>query len=344
MSWPAPENAPKRTDLPFLAHRSRPRPVAVAEPSAPAVAVSGQAASDQTVSDQDAKAALADFIRGRTTRSGPAASSSLDLSAPAPTPASAPATSSSLDLSGPAPAQPPATASSSSLDLSDAPAPTPQPAPTSSSSLDLSDAPVAAPPPPASRRARPVHRTRKGVPTLLSPSAPSVNLTRLQAGIGTLTFEAAWSEAVGDLRLGCAYQLRSGLSSTLQLAAGNRFAPPNSRRPVIVAHRDEFEQISIDLRQCQDLERLVVYGFSVSRAQINWGGTLVVTTFGQDRIELPIEFRPSGGTAVFMSLYNVLNEFVIRAEMEIVNGEIRDACRAYGFDRITWLDDRTPVD
>ncbi|HEY2041473.1 MAG TPA: hypothetical protein VGH11_02265 [Jatrophihabitans sp.] len=182
------------------------------------------------------------------------------------------------------------------------------------------------------------------MPTLLTPHAPTVTLNRLQSGVGTLTFEAAWSNAVGDLRFGCAYQLRSGLSSTLQLSSGNRFAPPNSRRPIIVAHRDEFEQISIDLRQSKDLERLVVYGFSASRAEIRWGGTLVVTTFGQDRIELPIEFRPSGGTAVFMSMYNVGGEFVIRAEMEIVNGEIRDAARAYGFDRITWLDDRTPVD
>jgi uncharacterized protein involved in tellurium resistance len=182
------------------------------------------------------------------------------------------------------------------------------------------------------------------VPTLLNPRAPTVTLSRLQTGVGSLTLEAAWSEAVGDLRIGCAYQLRSGLSSTLQLASGNRFAPPNSRRPLIVAHRNGFEQISIDLRQCNDLERLVVYGFSGSGAEIRWGGTMVVTTFGHDRIELPIEFPPSGGTAVFMSLYNVHGELVIRAEMEIVNGEIRDACRTYGFDRITWLDDRTPVD
>jgi uncharacterized protein involved in tellurium resistance len=179
---------------------------------------------------------------------------------------------------------------------------------------------------------------------LLSPKAPTVTLNRLQTGIGTMSFDGAWSEAVGDLRLGCAYQLRSGLSSTVQLASGNRFGPPKSRRPVIVGHRDEFEQISIDLRQCQDLERLVIYGFSVSGAPIRWGGTLIVTTFGRDRIELPIEFQPSGGTVVFMSLYNVKGEFVIRAEMEIVTGEIRDACRAYGFDRITWLDGRTPVE
>jgi hypothetical protein len=33
---------------------------------------------------------------------------------------------------------------------------------------------------------------------------------------------------------------------------------------------------------------------------------------------------------------------VIRAEMTPVGG-VRDAGRAFGYDRITWLDDRNPV-
>jgi hypothetical protein len=45
-----------------------------------------------------------------------------------------------------------------------------------------------------------------------------------------------------------------------------------------------------------------------------------------------------------MSLYNVRGEFVLRAEMQALNGGVREACRAYGYDRITWLDDRAPVD
>ena len=45
---------------------------------------------------------------------------------------------------------------------------------------------------------------------------PTVTLNRVQSGVGALTFEAVASAEVGDLRLGCAYQLRSGLSSTVQ--------------------------------------------------------------------------------------------------------------------------------
>jgi uncharacterized protein involved in tellurium resistance len=171
-----------------------------------------------------------------------------------------------------------------------------------------------------------------------------VTLTRVQSGIGTLAIEAACSPEVGDLRLGCAYQLASGHSSVVQHASGIRFGPRDSRRPVIVSQREQFERISVDLRQCREVQRLVVFGFSESNAILRWGGTLIATTHGGARVELPIELLPSGGVVVLMSLYNVHGEFVLRAEMEVIQGPIRDACRAYGFDRITWLDDRTPVE
>jgi hypothetical protein len=199
------------------------------------------------------------------------------------------------------------------------------------------------PPPVRARQARKVPRARPGTRTILNPQNPTVTLTRVQTGIGALTFEAAASDTVGDLRLGCAYQLRSGASSTVQYAGGSHVAPPNSTRPVIVAHHDRFERISIDLRQCRDVERLIIYGFSESRAQLRWGGTLLATAFGNARIEVPLDADPSDAVTVFLSLYNVDGEFVLRAEMEAITGSIREASKAYGFDAITWQDDRTPV-
>ncbi len=71
---------------------------------------------------------------------------------------------------------------------------------------------------------------------------------------------------------------------------------------------------------------------------------MIVTTLAGAKIELPLEQLPTGEIAVLMSVYNVRGEFVLRAEMQPIVGSIRDACRAYGYDRITWLDDRTPVD
>jgi uncharacterized protein involved in tellurium resistance len=171
-----------------------------------------------------------------------------------------------------------------------------------------------------------------------------VTLTRVQSGVGQLAIEAVCSAAVGDLRLGAAYQLADGTTSTVQHTDGNRFAP-SSRHPVIVAGRGEYEQLWLDLRHARELERMAVYAFSESRSELNWGGTLVVTTFGGARVELPLESLHPGRVAVLMSIYNLDGEYVIRAEMETIHeGDVREAVRSYGYDRITWRDDRRPTD
>jgi uncharacterized protein involved in tellurium resistance len=221
-----------------------------------------------------------------------------------------------------------------------------------SSSLDLSEPVPASPalpaavPVPAAPRLR-LHqdrRIRSGGHHLLGITEPTVTLTRVQSGIGQLEIEAVCSPSVGDLHLGAAYQLHDGVASTVQYLAGNRHAP-SSRRPVIVAGLNEYEHLRIDLRRARELERLAVYAFSESRSELRWGGTLVVTTFGGARIELPLETLYPGRVAVLLSLYNLDGEFVVRAEMEtILDGDIREAARAYGYDRITWRDDRVPVD
>jgi hypothetical protein len=187
-------------------------------------------------------------------------------------------------------------------------------------------------------------RVRAGRRLILTAAEPTVTLTRLQSGIGTLRFEAAVSEAVGDLRLGCAYQLRSGLSSVLAPEGDHRSAPPGSRRPVLMSGHDGFATVEVDLRQSRELRRLAVYAYSASRAPLHWGGTVIVQTSGGTRVELPLESLSGDGVAVLMSLYNVRGEFVLRGELDVVAGDVREACRAYGYDRITWLDSRTPVD
>ena len=183
------------------------------------------------------------------------------------------------------------------------------------------------------------------MPTILTPLAPTVTLTRVQSGVGTLTFEAVAAPGVGDLRLGSAYQLRSGRSSTVQHHAGRRFAPPGeTHRPIMLAARQQYERLAVDLRQVTELERFVVYAFSGDGRQLRWGGTLVASTFGGDRIELPIELAPSTAVAVLASVYNIRGQLVLRSEMDLIGTTIKQACRGYGFDRITWLDDVTPVD
>ncbi|MDQ2751042.1 MAG: hypothetical protein M3Y44_16155 [Actinomycetota bacterium] len=353
-----PRFAPRRNDLAYLRRRSRKklRAAAATPPTREPSAANGQPQVGRTQGGRP-DAAVADYFSGhRPTRAhSPAAAAPAAPAVPAAPPAraaAAAAASSSLDLDGPAVAPP---AASSSLDL-DSPAPAtaaPRPTGRSSTSLDLgagaapassrSGAP-AAPRAPSVTRRYPVIRVSAGSRTILSRKAPTVTLTRTQTGIGTLTFEAAVSGEVGDLRMGCAYELRSGLSSTVQLTGGNRLAPSRSRRPVLVAAHERYERISVDLRQSPDIERLAVYAFSESRAQLRWGGTLIVTTFAGAKIEVPLEHLAPGEVAVLLSVYNVNGEFVLRAELETIAGSIREAARAYGYDQISWLDDRTPVE
>jgi hypothetical protein len=229
-----------------------------------------------------------------------------------------------------APAAPPAVAVkvSSSLDLSD-PAPTP-PA-----------AAVVSPSAPASRsRVRRVHADSAEI---LTAGRPTVTLSRVQSGIGALVVEAACSEAVGDLRLGAAYRLRSGASSVVQHVSTTSAAPPGSKRPLLVAHRAAFETLTVDLAQVRDLDRLAVYAFSERGASLAWGGTLVATTLGGSRVELPMDGPASAAVVVLLTIYNVEGELVLRAEPREPAGTVRDACLGFGFDRITWLDPQTPV-
>jgi uncharacterized protein involved in tellurium resistance len=345
-----PRFAPRRTDVPYLRRRSR-KKLRAMTPSAPSAPPAGRAAT-----------AVADFVSG----GGPQPERHHQPAAPSP-PAKAPRPSPPR-VSPPAPAPPPRPSApapapvSSSLDL-DAPAPAAvappvaaaQPGGGASTTLDL-DAAALAPAPaaapggpgraaaPAGIRPYPVRRVTAGGRTILGGASPTVTLTRTQSGIGTLTIDAACSAEVGDLRLGCAYQLRSGQSSTVQAAGGNRLAPPRSRRPVLVGGRERYERISVDLRQTRDIDRLAVFAFSESGAQLHWGGTLIVTTFAGAKIEVPLEHLAPGSVAVLLSLYNVDGEFVLRAELETISGSIREAARAYGYDRITWLDDRNPVE
>jgi uncharacterized protein involved in tellurium resistance len=170
-----------------------------------------------------------------------------------------------------------------------------------------------------------------------------VTLTRVQTGVGELLLQAVCSPEVGDLRLGCAYALRGGQTSTVQLSGGSRFGPPDGRRPVIGARHAQYEIIGVDLRWCREVERLAVYAFSQSRVPLPWAGTLAVSTFGGAVIDLPIELGRSSRVAMLLTLYNVDGEFVLRREMQPFDTSVRAACLAYGYERITWVDDWTPM-
>ncbi|GAB4079921.1 hypothetical protein GCU67_00965 [Modestobacter muralis] len=361
-----PASAPPRPDLGWLRHRTlrpvpgtapAPEPPRPAAPPAPSPArSSGLDLSEPSPPARSSSAGL-DLSEQ---------SSGLDLSTPAPArraPAPSLDLSSPLDLSGPPAAAPPAAAPpaaarrpSSSLDLGDPldlTGPAAAPSPRASDPLSLGPTPVRSPDaPPAPVRApaaaappvrRTVPRLAPGGRVILTRRDPTVTLTRVQSGVGTLTIEAIVSAAVGDVRIGALYALADGTSGLVQLATGIGTAPPHSRRPVVTGARAAHERLTVDLRQTRALRRLLVHVFSESGRELDWGGTLRVTTFGGARVEVPLDVGQHAGPVAVLSLYAIDGEFVLRAEAEPITGAVREVAAAYGYDRITWADGATPV-
>jgi hypothetical protein len=297
--------------------------------------------------------------------SAPQPSADLDLSTPSASPTLPSPQPSAPQPSAPQPrsTQPSSPQPSADLDLSTPSAsPTVPPAPSGTpgkshpgpaTSLDLSGQ---APPAPTAKAVKRhttptahdedsyrASRTGHGRPTILTATQPVVTLTRIQSGVGALTFQAACSESVGDLLLGGAYQLVSGHSSVISHASGLRVAPAESRRPVITTSGGRFGGLTVDLARSRDLERLVIYAYSGSGAALSWDGALVVQTYGGSRIEVPLRRDRAAGVLVPLSLYNIGGELVLRAEGSIIHTSIREATAAFGFESIGWLDDHTPL-
>jgi len=161
-----------------------------------------------------------------------------------------------------------------------------------------------------------VHRDRRiaaGQQQLLTVTTPTVTLTRVQSGVGHFEVEAVCSREVGDLRLGAAYQLTTGETSTVQYAGGERFAPASARRPVLLAGRDQYEHLSIDLRQVRRLERLAVYAFSESRTPLAWGGTLVASRHSSESGSMSTATVPSAKARLSDSRTNPSSCIVTRS-------------------------------
>lgn len=284
-------------------------------------------------------------------------------SARSPAPSAPRLSTSSLDLDGrfvsdsasrvqvPPPSQPAQLSASSNLDLDGSPdaealslrAPEVG-VPVGHIADPLPDAP--SPPPEGQGWKRP--RLRMGGRVILTRDTPAVTLSRLSSGIGTLVVSAAVSASKGDSVLTCAYDLESeaagvgAVSSLLSLAGQQRTAPPGSRRPLLVAGHDQFEKISLDLRQVSRLHRLLVMLVSKEGIPLQWAGTLVATTHDSGRVEVPLDQTPSSEVCAAVAVYQVNGELIVRAALEPAKS-VRDAAQAFGYDKITWIDDHTPL-
>ncbi|TXR56484.1 hypothetical protein [Quadrisphaera setariae] len=332
------EDPRPRPDLTWLRHRSRRRPGPAAAPPPP-VRTPVHAPPPSAPSTSAPLRSGGDDL-DLSAPSSPSGSSGGDLDLSAPTPP-ARSTGSDLDLSAPAPPSTPERSSSWSADL-DLSGPSPDHAPSPAPSPAQQQRPASGPsgPPAPARRDR---RTRRGGPTLLTPREPTVTLDRLESGIGALTATAVCPPSAGDVVLGALYQLADGTSGAVGAAVGVPGGPARSRRPVLSAPPPRSERVVVDLRQSRALRRLLVVASSASGWPLQLDGTLVVTTAGGARVEVPLATGRPVLTLAVLSLYAVDGEFVLRAELEPFDAPLREVARAYGYGALSWADDRTPV-
>lgn len=177
-------------------------------------------------------------------------------------------------------------------------------------------------------------RTHPETPTILDSRAPSVMLNRLQSGIGALTFDVTWPDAT-DIRMGCAFQQRS--RQTVLIGRSDGIGP------IMLETRGSRHRLLLNLLTGRHLDRLIVFATPSATDVSRWNGTLFITTYGGARMEVPLDSPVPAGATVLLSAYNLSGEYVLRSEAEHVPGSLRDACLAYGFDRITWRDPNTPA-
>ncbi|WP_138917819.1 hypothetical protein [Gordonia effusa] len=235
----------------------------------------------------------------------------------------------------PPPAQAPTpTPSDNLLDLSTAPSP-PEPAAAHSSERPKH---AAAQPP----SIHPVRRLVGDDREQLLPTRPTLTLTRVQSGVGGIDIELL-APATVALALACIVTDSEGESYVVDPTHPHSPPPPTSIDPLITFASNGFGRFGINLRRSGELSRLIVVATSATGQTVEWTGTLIITTFGGGRVDIPIDATPPSTATIIASIYNVAGEYVLRAEGQPMNGSLREASRSFGFDAISWLDARTPI-
>lgn len=168
---------------------------------------------------------------------------------------------------------------------------------------------------------------------MLDESHRVVHLTRIQSAAGKLTVSPALG-AGEHLDLACAMQTREH-GESIVLSTLNRQGP-DPRRPLV---RCGGQGVEVDLRRIHSFIRLLVIGITPQLP----GGTLVVTTYGGSRMEIPLPTTRTLGAQALLTAYVVQGRLVLRAELDPFSGTLQQVCGAYGYSDLTWRDAATPL-
>lgn len=294
------------------------------------------------------------FLRRRSLRGGggeeappaptPAASSSLDLSAP-----SEPAPSSSLDLGGSGLDTSYSTSESggTSLDLGGSAAPATPPSGTSldlgGSGPDTSGSSSTSGPGVTSRHTRtPDHDL--GLPTieaderrLMTEHEPVVELSRMQSAAGGIEAKVAVANPA-EVVLGLVFETADERESLV--LPGLSQQGPDPRRPIF---RATSSGVAVNLRRVPDIHRLLLFAVPTRPSKQLPSGTVTLTTYGGTRLEIPLIAGPTLGAQALISGYVVEGRLVLRAEHDPYSGTLQQVCAAYGYREISWRDPYTPL-
>ncbi|MBM7479078.1 hypothetical protein ACFP63_00960 [Oerskovia jenensis] len=156
---------------------------------------------------------------------------------------------------------------------------------------------------------------------LLTPAAPVVMANRVQSGVGALRLEVL--APTGRLVVGC---VLDGTQSVI-LGPGPVHGPGTARPFVSVSGL----VATLDLAQIRSLTRFVVLLRDPPP-----GGALLVVSAGTSRLEVALEPGAQGGSWVALTGHVVRGALVLRAEHEVLDGGLREATAAHGYDQLVW--------
>lgn len=158
-----------------------------------------------------------------------------------------------------------------------------------------------------------------------------VALSRVQSGIGAIRFTLD-SPSKGQMRLG---MLIEHVDGTQAMVDASKEAFP-------VATALPGGEVLLNERRVRDLRRALVF-VTVSSPQVAWEGMVTATLPSGTKAHAPISFPNPGENAVAFSVLVVDGRVVLRAEEEHAEVPLRVMAERYGYARLAWSDDRTPI-
>lgn len=156
----------------------------------------------------------------------------------------------------------------------------------------------------------------------LTPATPVVLANRVQSGVGALGLEVL-APPTGRLVIGFELDGTQGLV----LGPGPAHGPGTARPLVSVSG----SSATLDLAQVRALSRFVVL-----LRDPPTGGALLAVTVGSSRLEVALAPGAQGGTWVALTGHVVRGALVLRAEHEVLDGGLREATAAHGYDQLVW--------